>query len=206
MAETTEAGARRHGRLPWFRPDELDEEQRAYYDQLMATPRDKSHFVDPAGRLEGAFNARLLDPPVGTAIQEVGSALRFCSKLSARQREIVILSVAAHERSDFEWHGHAPVAAKAGLSDEELECIRTRTPAPTLPEADRVAREVAEELLATRDLSDETFAEAEAVLGLPQLFDVVSLVGHYQHTAMSMRVWRVPLRRGDTPVFPTTAD
>lgn len=191
----------RHGRLHWFRPEELDDEQRAYYDRLLATPRDKNHLVDEHGRLEGAFNARLLDPQVGTAIQEVGSALRFFAKLTDRQKEIVILSVAAYERSDYEWHGHTPSAVRAGLTLDELEHIRTGSPAPTLSEDEQIARRVAAELLSTRDLSDETFGEASMKLGLPELFDVISLVGHYQHTAMSLRAWRVPLREGDEPVL-----
>ncbi len=60
-----------HGRLPWLRPDELDEEQRAYYDRLLSGPRDRDTVVDEHGRLHGAFNARLLDPAVGTAIQQL---------------------------------------------------------------------------------------------------------------------------------------
>lgn len=65
-----------HGRLPWLRPGDLDDEQREYYDRLLNSPRDRASYVDDQGRLHGAFNARLLDPPVGTAIQRLGAALR----------------------------------------------------------------------------------------------------------------------------------
>lgn len=190
-----------HGRLPWFRPEDLDAEQRAYYDRLLATPRDRSGFVDDEGRLQGAFNARLLDPPVGTAIQELGAALRFGSKLADRQREIVILTVAESEQCNFEWHGHAEAARRAGLSDDELEALRTGAPAPSLSADEQVVRRVARELLGERDVSDELFAAVMDSIGPVAMFDIVSLVGHYLHTALAIRVWRVPLRAGDEPVF-----
>ncbi len=39
------------------------------------------------------------------------------------------------------------------------------------------------------------------MIGTVALFDIVSLVGHYLHTALALRVWQVPLRPGDEPVF-----
>jgi 4-carboxymuconolactone decarboxylase len=190
-----------HGRLPWLRPGDLDDEQREYYDQLLNSPRDRASYVDDQGRLHGAFNARLLDPPVGTAIQRLGAALRFGGKLTARQREIVILTVAQWHRSDFEWHGHARGARAAGLTGDQLDALRTGADVRGLSSPERQAREVARTLLRTNDLSDAEFQAAHAALGLPALFDVITLVGHYCHTALALRVWRVPLRPGEEPVF-----
>ena len=67
----------RYGRLPWFRPGDLTAEQRNYYDRLTSGPRNKASLLDTQGRLKGAFNARLLDPPVGTAIEQLGAVLRL---------------------------------------------------------------------------------------------------------------------------------
>jgi 4-carboxymuconolactone decarboxylase len=50
-----------HGRLHWYTPDELDADQRAYYDELLSGPRDPRGLIDEEGRLTGAFNARVLD-------------------------------------------------------------------------------------------------------------------------------------------------
>jgi 4-carboxymuconolactone decarboxylase len=134
-----------------------------------------------------------LDPEVGVAIQGIGAAISSSTELTAREREIVILEVSRAERCVFELH--------EGLTDEELEAIRTGVDAPSLNAREALVRKTAQRLLATRDLSDEEFAEAEQGLGLPSLFDLISVVGHYQHTAMSLRVWRVPLHDGITPSF-----
>lgn len=191
-----------HGRLPWFTPDELNEQQRAYYDRLLAGPRDKKGVVDGSGRLIGAFNARLLDPPVGTAIQELGAALRFGTVLSDRQREIAILTVAQAEQCSYEWNAHAQVARRAGLTEPELELLRTgQGPGPDAPGEERLTWQLVRTMATAGDLDDAAYDEAVKVLGEPALFALISLTGHYRHTALAIRVWRVPLPEGEKPAF-----
>jgi 4-carboxymuconolactone decarboxylase len=121
--------ADRHGRLPWPHPDELNPEQREYYDRLTGGPRARTSTVDEQGRLQGAFNARLLDPPVGTAIEQLGAVLRFGTPaLTGRQRETAILEVARYERSGYEWQAHAKTGRAAGLQPAELDAIRDGRP------------------------------------------------------------------------------
>jgi 4-carboxymuconolactone decarboxylase len=190
-----------YGRLHWFVPGELDEEQRAYYDRLLSGPRDPKGVVDDSGRLIGAFNARLLDPPTGTAIQELGAALRFGTVLTGRQREIAILTVAQAEQCSYEWNAHAEVARRAGLTEPELDALRTGAGPGAGPPKEYLTWKVAGILATQGDLTDEDYAEATGVLGERALFALVSLVGHYRHTAMAIRVWRVPLREGDAEAF-----
>src|SRR5690606_34508286 len=95
-------------RLAHLRPEELDEEQRALYDALTADTRvDRTltmrvSMTDEAGRLQGPFNAMLHQPRIGDALQELSRRLRFDGVLTKRTREIVILVVAASQRSEFE--------------------------------------------------------------------------------------------------------
>jgi 4-carboxymuconolactone decarboxylase len=183
-----------HGRVHWFLPEELDEQQRAYYDALIGGPRGKGP-VDDLGRLQGAFNARLLDPPVGTAIQRLGAAVRAESGLSSRLFETAIIEVARHQQCEYELRGRraSQGATKSGLTPEEIEALRTGADAPTLSADEQLARRVVESLCTHRDLSDELFDEAKAGLGLKTVFDLVSIVGHFEHTALALRVWRVPV-------------
>jgi alkylhydroperoxidase/carboxymuconolactone decarboxylase family protein YurZ len=183
-----------HGRLPHFLPSELSVEQREFYDRLVSGPRSKTSIVDDQGRLVGAFNSRLLDPKVGSAIQELGAVLRFGTKLSGREREIVILSVARQERAPYEWRAHSMVARRAGMTDDELSGLLTGIAPDSFDARERKFMEVTAALLADGDLDDPLFESAATVIGLTALFDVVSLVGYYRNTAMSMRVWRVPER------------
>jgi alkylhydroperoxidase family enzyme len=194
--------ADRHGRLPWLRPGDLSPGQRDYYDRLTAGPRNKAALVDEQGRLQGAFNARLLDPPVGTAIEQLGAVLRFGTPaLTGRQREIAILEVARSERSGYEWRAHSQAGLAAGLRPEELEAILHGQDLDSFGPAEKLTRQVVQALVTERDLDGPLFAAAEQGLGLTVLFDLISLVGYYQHTALALRVWRVPLDPDSHP-FP----
>jgi 4-carboxymuconolactone decarboxylase len=197
----------RHGRLPWFRPDELSPEQRDYYDRLTAGPRSRATLLDDQGRLQGAFNARLLDPPLGTTIEQVGAVLRYGTPaLTGRQREIAILEVARSERSGYEWRAHAQAGRAAGLRADELDALQHGRDLDSFDPAETLTRRVVQALVTDRDLDDTLFAAAEQDLGLTVLFDLISLVGYYQHTALSLRVWRVPMDPDSDPFAASGAD
>ena len=113
-------------RIHHFRPDELTPEQEAVYYAINNEQRRGAHSVLPSsvqlcddeGRLQGPFNAMLLHPPTGKAVQEVGRVLRFETSFTTRCREIAILIVAAYEKSDFEWAAHAAIGRSIGLADQ----------------------------------------------------------------------------------------
>ena len=114
-------------RIPKLSPAELDDDQRALYDAIAGGHRAQGpqlfRLTDADGRLEGPFNAFLLQPRLGSALQALGSAVRYETGLDDRCREIAILVVAAHWRSAFEWYAHEAVARAAGLTDAELTAI-----------------------------------------------------------------------------------
>jgi 4-carboxymuconolactone decarboxylase len=182
----------RYGRAPWPRPDELDAEQRAYYDELVASPRHREEIMDDQGRLRGPFNARLLDPAVGRATQAEGAALRFNSTLTDRERELAILTVARHENSAFEWQAHLAVGLRVGLTEGEVASIGASTSAWLTDDGERECVDLTRELLETHDLTDASFERGVETVGMAKVFDIISIVGHYQHTALALRVWRVP--------------
>lgn len=195
----------KYGRLPWWSPDELSESQRAYYYQLAAGPRKSSEIMTEDGRLKGPFNARLLHPELGTALQELSAVLRFKTPaLSDRCRELTILETANHEQAEYEWNSHRRIGIGVGLTNEEIDAIRNGRECPTFDSSEQLVRLVVRSLLENRDLDDQLYDRAEKALGPVMIFDIVSLVGHYQHTALAMRVWRVPLPEGVPPTFVVT--
>ena len=115
-------------RIGKFEPSALDAEQRSLYDAIAGGRRAQGpqlfRLADAEGRLEGPFNAFLLQPRLGSALQALGASVRYDTGLGDRCREIAILVVAAHWRSDFEWHAHAAVGRAAGLGDAELAALR----------------------------------------------------------------------------------
>ena len=182
-------------RLPRFEPPALDAEQRALYDAIAGGRRAQGpqlfRLADADGRLEGPFNAFLLQPRLGSALQALGASVRYDTGLDDRCREIAILIVAAHWRSDFEWHAHEAVGRAAGLGDAELAALREGSHAELAGRESVVARTAA--ALVTRgDLDDAEYGEAVGHLGPAGLFELLTLVGYYATLALQLRVFRVP--------------
>lgn len=188
-------------RLPALHPDELDHEQHDLYEAIVGGPRTASvfSFADEEGRLLGPYNAMLHSPAVGGPMQELGAALRFRTSFTKREREIAILVVAAHLRSDFEWYAHERVGRRAGLTDAELTALRTGAD-PILADArERIIYEAARTLVAEGDLTAPMFAEATASLGRGAVVELVTLVGFYTAVALQLRVFRVGVPEGESP-------
>jgi alkylhydroperoxidase family enzyme len=134
----------------------------------------------------------LFHPEIGTAVQELGRALRFAGQLPPRAREIAILIVAASEQSDFEWAAHAAIGAYLGLSTDEIAALsRAETIEFADPVEDAVAR-ATRALVTTGDLDDEHYRAAADALGVRLLFELSTLVGLYRALALQMRLFRVP--------------
>jgi len=183
-------------RLAKLAPGSLDPEQREVYDAIAGGRRAQGpqlfRLVDDAGSLEGPFNAFLLQPRLGLALQALGSAVRYETALSDRARELAILVVSVHWDCAFEWYAHEALGRHVGLSEEELAAVRGRAydalPAPD----ERVIARTVDALLTEADLDDVAYAEAVAVLGAAGLFEVLTLVGYYAALALQLRVFRVP--------------
>jgi alkylhydroperoxidase family enzyme len=187
----------RHGRLPWFRPTDLDAEQKSFYDKIVASPRANANrptpLVDDEGRFHGPFNAMLTNPQLCDSVQAIGSALRFAGDLPREIFEGIVLMVAAERHASYEWYAHAPIALRRGLTDTDLEAIRTGTDADldTSIGADVVA--LVRATLAHEQPTEETVRAVEERFGASGVTEIVVVVCFYDTIATLMRTWDSPL-------------
>jgi 4-carboxymuconolactone decarboxylase len=183
-------------RVELLRPAELDAEQRALYDRITQGPRrtQKSHvpIADEEDRLLGPFGLMLLAPGVGEAVQELGAALRFRSRMTARARELAILAVAVTVGSGFEWWAHERAAAAAGLTREQLQQLLDRQVPAGLDEQESCVVATAVLLVTGRGLEDAAYRDAESLLGRAGLAELVWLVGYYSTLALALEVFAPP--------------
>ncbi|MFM9595048.1 carboxymuconolactone decarboxylase family protein [Streptomyces scabiei] len=189
--------ARITGRLP----GELDEHQAEVYRAITCGARAAGPQVFPLtdreGRLRGPFNAMLLSPPVGMAVQEVGAAVRYASVLTDRVREMAILVVAAHWNSTFERQAHEAVGRTCGLTDSEMDALRAGEPPALSDPAERAAIRATLALTRTGVLDDREYHHAVAEWGERGLFELTALVGYYALLALQLRVFA-----GEAPADP----
>jgi 4-carboxymuconolactone decarboxylase len=191
-------------RLHQLRPEDLDSEQRALYDLLTTDGRmaqgaaDSTgvQMVDAEGRMEGPFNAWLTHAGMGWAAQELSRRLRFDGVLTLRIREIVILIVAASQRSDYEWGAHAPIARALGITDTEIDAIAARSPVHFDDPVEDAAAALAGSLVSSGDADDVTYERAQRALSDAGVIEVSTTVGFYQLIAQQLRLFRVSAPAG----------
>lgn len=181
-------------RLEPIAPEEQDPEQRGLYDSITGGPRatGQQHFplTTASGGLTGPFNAFLLSPKVGAALEQLGAAVRYQTSISDRTRELAILAVAAHTDSSFEWSAHEGVGRAAGLTDAEIEAVRWGQVPDLCDPIERAAAHLVKALL-EGDVGDTDWDRWAAPLGSAVVFELSTLVGYYSTLALQMRVFRV---------------
>ena len=132
-------------------------------------------------------------PALTTAYHTLNGHILFATTLTPRQRELLVLRVAAVRRCEYEWRQHAVLAGDAGLTVEEVERIREDPGASEWSALEGAMLRAADELLADAKVADATWAVLAAELDEHQLMDLVFTVGTYDQLAMAMRSFGVQL-------------
>lgn len=181
-------------RLHRLTPADLSQQQREVYEAIAGGPRAQGKQVfdlkDGDGALNGPFGLMLHVPGLGSALQELGAAIRYRTSLTARCREIAILEVAAAEDSDFERYAHERVAESIGMSAEEIRTLRSREFTSDDSREQAVA-DLSRHVIDGVEVSDEQFAQWASALGHEQMLETIVLVGYYRTLAAMMRIFAV---------------
>ena len=186
-------------RLAVLSSEEMTAEQVGLYREILSGPRGQGpraiQLSDGTGGLAGPFNAMLYAPAVGHALQELGAAIRFRTKLTPRVREMAILVVAQAWDCGYERASHEPIGRGAGLTEPEIESLRSGQDPKFADDTEQVAYSATRALTSSRipaDLDDQEYAAALATLGEEGLVELSTLVGYYATLALQMRIFRVP--------------
>lgn len=132
-------------------------------------------------------------PRLTQAYHGLTGHLLYTSSISERDRELVILRVAALRDTEYEWLQHVVYADELGITDDELDQIRTGPDAEGWSPKDRALIAATDELVRDARITDETWAVLVAELDTKQIMDVVFAVGTYDLLAMAFRTFEVPI-------------
>ena len=154
-------------------------------------------------------------PDLAEAFLPFNTRLLLRSTLPPRLRELAILRVAGRSGCAYEWAHHVRIAAKAGLSEAEIEAAgngkaigpgeaseRNETDEdsvtggmgggePARAELDGAVVRAVDELAEGCNLSDRTWSTLAAHLDERQLMDLVFTVGAYVLLAMAFNTFGV---------------
>ena len=132
-------------------------------------------------------------PDLARAYHTFNGHILFGSTLSPRQRELLVLRVAAVRGAEYEWRQHAILAGDAGITPDEVARINAGADAAGWSALDAALVRAADELVTDAEISDPTWQTLAASLSDQQLLDLVFTVGAYDLLAMALRTFRIPL-------------
>jgi 4-carboxymuconolactone decarboxylase len=165
----------------------MDGAQRAMAERMVASK---------TGRIIGPMNAWLRCPPLAERAFGLGDYARHGSTHEKRISELAILIVARHWSAQVEWCVHKVEALGAGLAPAIVDAIEART-RPAFEKADEeLVYDLLTELLETKGVGDATYARAIAMFGESKLVELIAIFGHYNHVAMVLNTFRVPVPPG----------
>ena len=178
-------------RIPVIERAAMNAEQARVYDAAKQS----------SGIVGGPFTAYIRLPKLFEAAQGLRESLAH-GPLSPREQQIVNLTVARHWGAHYPWFAQARRSLALGIAPAVIDAINARQ-APELPDArERTCHEVARELLATRSLSDTSYAAAEKTMGLESLVALVASTGSFSMTCMTANTFGIaPPPENPTPLL-----
>lgn len=125
-----------------------------------------------------------------------GYILSKKNALPPREREIVILRTGYLCRSGYEWTQHVEIGKRAGLTDADIEALKSDD--ANWSPADAALIAACDELHERQFVSDATWAALKEHYNDKQCMDVVFTAGQYTQVSMMLNSFGVQLDAGQT--------
>jgi 4-carboxymuconolactone decarboxylase len=185
------------GRLALLKPDDLDSDQKKLYKELSATMvpwAKKSGFqaITEDEELIGPFNAMLRSPVISQAVMGVTASEGAHSSLSEKVRQVVILTVGAAWKADYELYAHAAVGRKAGLDEATIAALVAGQKPTTLSEEESLAYDFTYYLTVEHHINPDLYRRALAAFEEKGIVDMIYLAGQYMIVSGLLTTFSVP--------------
>ena len=167
-------------RISVLTPEQMNDEQRAVIAASQANGK-------PHG---GPFWAYIRNPKLMQNIQNTGTCIAD-STLSAREQQIVTLTVARFWGAKYPWAAQCRNGLKVGLAQKEIDAINARSALPSDDKRELLAHRIANELLADKKLSDATYLAAVASFSTEELVALVARVGAFSMTCCTANAFDI---------------
>lgn len=134
---------------------------------------------------------------------QLGSAV-LSTALDARRRETAVLRTAHTTAATYEWAQHEQIARNVGVTDREIEAIRSEEPVTSLDEECNLICRVADEVSRDVQLSDDALEQILHRYGPRESAELILLVSYYNMVSRFLESTRVeiedePLLKGRYP-------
>jgi 4-carboxymuconolactone decarboxylase len=159
---------------------DMDAEQGRVYDAAKQT----------SGIVGGPYYAYIRLPKLFDAAQTLRESLGS-GPLSRREQLVVNLTVARHFNARYPWFAQVRASLAAGIAQAVIDAINARRTPDLSDPRERTCFTVASELLASKTLSDATYAAAEKAMGLNDLVALTAVTGSFSMTCLTANTFGI---------------
>ena len=170
--------------MPPVPPDKYDAAQKKAAEEFQAARK---------APVSGPFSILIRIPELMTANRMMGDYLRLKPSIGTTLSELVILITAREWTQDYEWHVHAPIARKQGISQEIIDAIAAGRRPIGMNEDEEICYDFTIELQRSKRVSDATYERALKRFGETGVLDIAGINGYYTNLAMIMNTARFPI-------------
>jgi 4-carboxymuconolactone decarboxylase len=185
------------GRLPLLEPEKLQSKQRELYGKINSGVVPLAAAAgfegrDEQGHLIGPFNATLYSPEICGSFLALQKIEEEQTTLSKRTRQVVILTVGSVWKAPYELYAHSAVAAKVGLTKEQIDSLVSGQIPYGLNEDELLAQGFTYHLVSEHTVNGVSYAATREVFGDRGLVEMLVLIGCYLSVCALLNAFAVP--------------
>lgn len=187
-------------RLPYLKPEGLDEEQQRLYDHHLQAMQSMPYpWLTVDGELNGPSNAMMHYAEIGNMLFPMNRALvrDSVAGLGWSIHELVILTVVASAGAQFGIYAHARLAREHGLSDETIAAVVAGYRPPDLSEKEAIAYDFAVALCKVGPVPEIIYRRALEAFGEKTLLAVVFVAGNFKMIGTILNAFNEPIPAED---------
>lgn len=113
--------------------------------------------------------------------------------LGKRKVELLILRVAVHMKSWYEWAAHVDRALQTGIEMDTIDALLQPLRDGNWPEEEAALLRAVDELTYDHAICESTLAALQNLYSTEQIMDMVAIHGMYLILAAMIRTWNLPL-------------
>lgn len=147
--------------------------------------------VAERGHINLLYQVLLNSPPLANGWEKMLTAVRNYNTMPADLREMVMLRVAVLNRAPFEIEAHAPLARKAGMSEEKIEALNAEVPGAIFTPRERAVLALTDAMTRDIQVPDAIFEPLRAHFDSRTLLELVATVAAYNMVSRLLEALRI---------------
>ncbi|MCL5734972.1 MAG: hypothetical protein M1274_05195 [Actinobacteria bacterium] len=187
-------------RLPYLKPEELDEEQKKFYDFNVEAMQPMPYvWLLEDGELNGPSNSLLHNAQIGNMLFPLNRAIirESIEAVGGDIHELAVLATVASAKAPYAIYAHTKLAQKFGLADEKIAAVTAGHPASSFTEKESVAYDLTISLLQPGPIPGLVYRRAIAAFGERGLEKLVYAIGMFKLIGTILNAYNEPVPAED---------